>query len=191
MIRLYLAGPEVFHRDAVQLGMAKQLLCARFHYQGLYPLDGAAAADKPADPRAIYERCVTLMHQADAGIFNLSPFRGPSADVGTVLELGVMAAMGKPVFAYTHAAEDLDRAPAREPRPHPGCRDRDVARPRRPRRRGLWPCRQPDARRDVGEPGPQGATVSACRRASASPASTASSPCLQEVREALPAIPRG
>ena len=41
MIRLYLAGPEVFHRDALQLGMAKQLLCARFHYQGLYPLDGA------------------------------------------------------------------------------------------------------------------------------------------------------
>ena len=31
----------------------------------------------------------------------------PSADVGTVLELGVMAALGKPVFAYTHAAENL------------------------------------------------------------------------------------
>ena len=106
MIRLYLAGPEVFHRDAVQLGMAKQLLCARFHYQGLYPLDGAAPAEAP-DASAIYARCLSMIHAADAGIFNLTPFRGPSADVGTVFELGVMAALGKPCFAYTHVAEDL------------------------------------------------------------------------------------
>ena len=109
MIRLYLAGPEVFHRDAVQLGMAKQMMCARFHYQGLYPLDGApdgVPADPP-DAGAIYARCLSMIHAADAGIFNLTPFRGPSADVGTVLELGVMAALGKPCFAYTHVAEDL------------------------------------------------------------------------------------
>ena len=107
MIRLYLAGPEVFHRDAVQLGMAKQLMCARFHYQGLYPLDGSSPADRPIDAATIYDGCMRMIHAADGGIFNLTPFRGPSADVGTVFELGVMAALGKPVFAYTHAAEDL------------------------------------------------------------------------------------
>lgn len=106
MIRLYLAGPEVFHRDAAQLGMAKQLICARFHYQGLYPLDGAPPG-AASDAGEIYERCLRLIHAADGGIFNLTPFRGPSADVGTVLELGVMAALGKPCFAYTHVAEDL------------------------------------------------------------------------------------
>ena len=107
MIRLYLAGPEVFHRDALQLGMAKQLMCARYHYQGLYPLDGAPPAGAAVKANEIYERCLRQIHAADAGIFNLTPFRGPSADVGTVLELGVMAALGKPCFAYTHVAEDL------------------------------------------------------------------------------------
>ena len=105
MIRLYLAGPEVFHREALQLGMAKRLVCARFHYQGLYPLDDAPAGN--LDAAAICARCLAMIHAADAGIFNLTPFRGPSADVGTVLELGVMAALGKPCFAYTHVVDDL------------------------------------------------------------------------------------
>ena len=48
-----------------------------------------------------------MLAEADGGVFNLTPFRGPSADVGTVFELGHMAARGKPVFAYTNAAGDL------------------------------------------------------------------------------------
>ena len=107
MTRLYLAGPEVFHPDAVPLGRAKKDACARLGFEGLYPLDGGEAGAAPAEAMAIYRRCVALMHEADAGVFNLTPFRGPSADVGTVLELGVMATLGKPVFAYTHAAQNL------------------------------------------------------------------------------------
>ena len=117
MLRIYLAGPEVFCRESRQLGLAKQSICARYHFLGLYPLDDELANDLPAsdepasersaDAGEIFARCVRLMHQAEAGIFNLTPFRGSSADVGTVFELGYMAAMGKPIFAYTHAAEDL------------------------------------------------------------------------------------
>ena len=106
MIRIYLAGPEVFCREAHEIGMAKKLLCARFHYQGLFPLDEAVPEAAP-DPARIHARCVRLMHQAEGGIFNLTPFRGPSADVGTAFELGYMAALGKPVFAYTHVLEPL------------------------------------------------------------------------------------
>lgn len=106
MISVYLAGPEVFHANAVQLGMAKKLLCARFHYYGLYPLDDPPAG-RPTDGAAIYAGCMAMIQRADCGIFNLTPFRGPSADAGTVFELGVMAALGKPVFAYTHVGEDL------------------------------------------------------------------------------------
>jgi nucleoside 2-deoxyribosyltransferase len=47
------------------------------------------------------------MREADGGLFNLTPFRGPSADAGTLVELGFMAALGKPVFAYTNAGGDL------------------------------------------------------------------------------------
>ncbi len=42
------------------------------------------------------------MRAADLGIFNLTPFRGPSADVGTVFELGFFAGLGKPAFGYTN-----------------------------------------------------------------------------------------
>ena len=39
--------------------------------------------------------------RADAVIADLTPFRGPSADPGTVWEIGYAVALGKPVFAYT------------------------------------------------------------------------------------------
>ena len=42
------------------------------------------------------------MDAADAIIANLTPFRGPSADAGTVYELGYMAGRGKLCFAYSN-----------------------------------------------------------------------------------------
>ena len=93
--------------NAVALGLAKKALCARFGFAGLYPLDGAPPPDAPSPSGAIYAACLAMMQEADCGIFNLTPFRGPSADVGTVLELGLMVAQGKPVFAYTNMSADL------------------------------------------------------------------------------------
>lgn len=107
MRRIYLAGPDVFHREAQRLGASKTALCADRGFRGLYPGDASlppAALDRS---RAIYAACLAMMAEADCGIFNLTPFRGPSADVGTVFELGVMIAHGKPCFAYTNAADDL------------------------------------------------------------------------------------
>ncbi len=103
-MKLYLAGPDVFHPDAAGLGRAKVALCAAYGFLGLYPLDGGSPGDGGA---AIYARCLAMMREADGGIFNLTPFRGPSADPGTVFELGVTAALGKSVFAYTNDPADL------------------------------------------------------------------------------------
>jgi nucleoside 2-deoxyribosyltransferase len=104
----YLAGPEVFLPDAAEIGQRKKELCRRHGFEGLYPLD----ADVPRDPapsldRRIYHGCLAMMRAADIGILNLTPFRGLSADPGTVLELGLLAGMGKPVFAYTNDPRDL------------------------------------------------------------------------------------
>ena len=101
-LRIYLAGPDVFHPDAVVLGARKKALCRDRGFVGLFPLDGSAT-----ESQAVYRSCLSAMDKADLGIFNLTPFRGPSADVGTVFELGAMAAAGKPVFAYTNVADDL------------------------------------------------------------------------------------
>lgn len=102
---IYLAGPDVFLPDAVALGARKKALCQQYGFVGLYPLD-ELAAPQPTDTE-IYRGCVGMLRRADFGIANLTPFRGPSADVGTVYELGVLIALGKTVFAYTNDAADL------------------------------------------------------------------------------------
>lgn len=105
---IYLAGPEVFLPDAVEVGARKKAMCSEYGFEGLFPFDNeaAAAAGRRTD-RLIYEANVAMIRAADIGVFNLTPFRGPSADPGTVFELGMMAGLGKPCFGYTHVASDM------------------------------------------------------------------------------------
>jgi len=108
-LTVYLAGPDVFLPDAVALGQRKKALCARYGFEGLYPLDDTISAGSgtvPAD-RLIYRVCVAMLRRADFGIAHLTPFRGPSADAGTVCELGMLIGLGKKVFGYTNVATDL------------------------------------------------------------------------------------
>jgi nucleoside 2-deoxyribosyltransferase len=42
-----------------------------------------------------------MMLEADMGIFNIQPWRGPEADDGTAYEMGFMAALGKPIILHT------------------------------------------------------------------------------------------
>ena len=106
MATVYLAGPEVFLPGAAAIGARKKALCRAAGFEGLFPSDTKPPQLGP--DAAIFATCVAAMRQADLGIFNLTPFRGPSADVGTVWELGFMVALGKPVWAYTN-----DPAPLR------------------------------------------------------------------------------
>jgi nucleoside 2-deoxyribosyltransferase len=104
--RIYLAGPEVFLPDAVAAGHRKKVLCGAYGFEGLYPFDNEAAPGAGQD-RRIYNANLAMIRAADAGICNLTPFRGPSADPGTVFELGLLTGLNKPVFGYTNAAPDL------------------------------------------------------------------------------------
>ncbi|HLY54529.1 MAG TPA: nucleoside 2-deoxyribosyltransferase [Stellaceae bacterium] len=108
MRRLYLAGPDVFLPDAIEMGRRKKALCTRYGVEGLYPLDNEIAAAGGASlDRLIYRANVAMIRTADAAIVNLTPFRGPSADTGTVFELGLLSGLGKPAFCYTNDAADL------------------------------------------------------------------------------------
>ena len=105
---VYLAGPEVFLPDARAAGARKQALCEAHGFRGLFPLDADLTAVAPPDlSRGIYAANLALIATADCGIFNLTPFRGPSADAGTVFELGLFIGLSKPVFAYSNVAEDF------------------------------------------------------------------------------------
>ena len=44
---------------------------------------------------------MSLIQSCDAIIANMTPFRGPSMDVGTAYEMGAGAALGKVVVGYT------------------------------------------------------------------------------------------
>ncbi len=101
-MKIYLAGPDVFLRDAVDIGQHKVELCARHGLTGLYPLDNVIdLAARDASLR-IFRGNETMMIAADAIIANLTPFRGPGADAGTVYELGYMAGRGKLCLGYSN-----------------------------------------------------------------------------------------
>src|ERR1700689_3053951 len=101
-MKVYLAGPDVFLPDAVEIGRRKVELCTRHGLIGLYPLDNAIdLAANDASVR-IFRGNETMMIEADAIIANLTPFRSPGADPGTVYELGYMAGRGKLCLGYSN-----------------------------------------------------------------------------------------
>ena len=106
-MRIYLAGPEVFLANADDVGARKKALCAHFGFTGLFPLDTVIAhSDSPvATGFAISAANEGLIASADIVIANLTPFRGPSADVGTVYEIGLARGMGKVIHGYSNSPE--------------------------------------------------------------------------------------
>jgi nucleoside 2-deoxyribosyltransferase len=107
--RAYLAGPDVFFPNPLEIGEAKKAICARHGFEGVFPLDAELRLEG-LSPEEQGHRCfdamVELMDSSDLAIANLTPFRGPSMDVGTAVEIGYMHGRGKPVFGYTNVAED-------------------------------------------------------------------------------------
>jgi nucleoside 2-deoxyribosyltransferase len=109
-MRVYLAGPDVFLPDSLAMAARKRAICAAHGLTGIFPVDNHPAHPAEGDaPRWlwIYRRNEAHMRDADAVIANLTPFRGPSADAGTVYELGFMRALGKKVLGYSNVAADF------------------------------------------------------------------------------------
>jgi nucleoside 2-deoxyribosyltransferase len=101
-MKIYLAGPDVFLPDAVDIGRRKVELCARHGLTGLYPLDNVIDLAAKDASLQIFRGNEKMMISADAIIANLTPFRGPGADAGTVYELGYMAGRGKLCLGYSN-----------------------------------------------------------------------------------------
>lgn len=110
MTRIYLAGPEVFLRDAHAQAAKKKALCAEHGYEGVFPFDtilDLARLSNLDKAMRIYHADVALMDSCDVCIANMTPFRGPSMDVGTAYEMGYMRAQGKPILGYSAVAGDI------------------------------------------------------------------------------------
>jgi nucleoside 2-deoxyribosyltransferase len=106
-MRVYLAGPDVFLPDARRFATAKKERVAAAGHEPLFPLDAKLDVDFENDPgplvaRAIFASNLALIESADAVLANLTPFRGPSGDPGTVWEVGLAFGLGKRVIGYSN-----------------------------------------------------------------------------------------
>lgn len=104
--RIYLAGPEVFRPDVKEHFDGMKRFMAQHDLLGLSPFDSEASAQvadrTPADvAKKIYQANCSLIRSCDAIMANMTPFRGPSMDVGTAYEIGYADALGLPIFAYS------------------------------------------------------------------------------------------
>ncbi|HSV49730.1 MAG TPA: nucleoside 2-deoxyribosyltransferase [Candidatus Acidoferrales bacterium] len=108
--RVYLAGPEVFLANAREIGEKKKALCRKYGFEGVFPID--VEVDTKGKSAREIGLCISdlnenLIKSCDIVIANITPFRGPSADVGTVYEMGFAHALGKIVYAYTNDPESF------------------------------------------------------------------------------------
>lgn len=106
-LKVYLAGPGVFHPQAVEYGKSLQDACAAFGLLGLWPLDSCIEANgKPADPvraaNQIRRSNEAMILRCSAVVADISPFRAPHMHSGTAYEIGFAKAAGKPIFLYSN-----------------------------------------------------------------------------------------
>lgn len=94
-MKIYLAGPDVFHPTARARAEAARELLAQLGHVALLPLDNEATS-----ATGIYRANLELIAAADVVIADLNPFRGCEPDSGTAFEVGYAVALGKRVIAY-------------------------------------------------------------------------------------------
>jgi nucleoside 2-deoxyribosyltransferase len=101
---VYLAGFEAFLPDATSHDLQRLALASEAGLKVLIPAFDPGDDAPEVAARMIYADRAALMRRADAGIVNLTPWRGPACDPGVAFEAGFLAALGKPVFAFMNIA---------------------------------------------------------------------------------------
>lgn len=107
MLKIYLAGPDVFFSNAAVIGAAKKEICAKHGFEGVFPVDLLPTdvfSDKythDQQAKIVQQACVKGIRECDLLVANMTPFRGVSMDVGTAYEMGAAHIIGKKVYGYT------------------------------------------------------------------------------------------
>ena len=108
MKKIYIAGPDVFEKDSIQIGQKYVKLCSEYGFEGLYPLDNVIDfnQDKKKIALDIFEANKKLIQECDIVVANLNAFRGKEADSGTIWECGYGFGLGKKVYGYMDNTSD-------------------------------------------------------------------------------------
>lgn len=108
MKKIYIAGPEVFLKDGKEYGEILKQKCLTAGFEGLFPLDNdVQGVTRDELARNIKAGNIELIKSCDIVIANLSPFRGPEPDSGTVWEVGFAQGLDKVVIGYCADQRDL------------------------------------------------------------------------------------
>lgn len=114
MKRIYISGFDVFSDDAFIIGEKYKMLCLKYGFAGLYPLDSEEKPDSPDREYTKTEKAIHIFYknlemieEADAVIANLNNFRGNCIDDGTAFEIGYAYARNKVIMGYTSDAREL------------------------------------------------------------------------------------
>lgn len=104
--KIYLAGPSVFHPESARIAQLMKNMCEESGSIGLYPLDNEISPHEGPNAKfamglAIFCANTEMIDECDAVVADLSPFRGPSADVGTVWEIAYAHGKGKIITGFT------------------------------------------------------------------------------------------
>lgn len=100
--KIYLAGFDVFRKDPIAFGADLKLIAEKSGLTGQYPMDNVITGEytKHELAMAIANANFSLIVASDAVVANANAFRGHEQDSGTMVEVGVAVALGKPVFLY-------------------------------------------------------------------------------------------
>ena len=105
---IWLAGPDLWLPDSEAQAARQRAHCIDAGFTGLTPDPAPPGAEKGSElgALALYAARMARLRQADAGVVNLTPWRGPSADPGAAFETGVLAGLGRPIFAYLNVPDE-------------------------------------------------------------------------------------
>lgn len=102
MKKIYIAGPDVFESNSIEIGKNLVKMCQKYGYEGLYPLDNVVdfSQNKHKIAQDIFDANISMIQEADIIIANLNSFRGKEPDSGTVFECGLAYGLHKKVYGY-------------------------------------------------------------------------------------------
>lgn len=102
-MKIYLAGPEVFLPDAIDVLAYHRKICKEFGWEGLSPMDSVLEKGNRKGmelAREIFRGNAKLIQDCDIVVANCNSFRGATVDDGTAWEIGYASALGKTIYGY-------------------------------------------------------------------------------------------
>ena len=104
---IYIAGPECFYPNAMELAKEAIQLCEKYGFEGLSPIMGhpsLPAVDfsngKKEAAKQIFYKNINLINMCDIVVANLNNFRGWEPDGGTCFEIGYAYTQSKKIYGF-------------------------------------------------------------------------------------------